>query len=57
MTNITTIRLDLAKSVFQFHCADRDGDSGDSLLNPFIRLSVPLLRHENPARSLLQHLH
>ena len=25
MTNITTIGLDLAKSVFQVHCADRDG--------------------------------
>ncbi len=34
-----------------------DVDSGDSLLNPFIWLSVPLLRHENPARLLLQHLH
>jgi len=25
MTNITTIGLDLAKSVFQVHCADKDG--------------------------------
>ncbi len=25
MTNITTIGLDLAKSVFQVHCANRDG--------------------------------
>ena len=25
MTNITTIGLDLAKSVFQVHCGDKDG--------------------------------
>ena len=38
-------------------CIRRQGmDCGNSLLNPFMRLPAPLLRHENPSRLPLQHL-
>ena len=53
MTEITTIGLDLAKSVFQIHCADKEGRpvlrkklTRSQLARFFAQLGVPVTVHQ-----------